>query len=127
MLNGSYWLFPAVSGTRQVRPVYPQLRTYNDFTSGFGAKADKKSIAANVRSRPKADTFTINRDHGRYAGSLPPYIVAGYLATAAGYLGASAEYLENVVAGLDELGIRDATLLDVRRRATALREGQSRN
>ena len=69
--------------------------------------------------------FTIDRSHERYVGHLPADIIAGHLATAEGYLGTSADYLEKVVAGLDELGIRDAKLLDVHRRVTLLREVQS--
>jgi cation transport protein ChaC len=65
-------------------------------------------------------TFTIDRNHERYVGRLPPDIAANHLATAAGYLGTSAEYLENTVAHLEELGIRDANLLDLHRRVTAL-------
>jgi cation transport regulator ChaC len=67
---------------------------------------------------PKADIFSINHDHEGYAGSLPPGLAAGHLAIAGGYLGASAEYLKNVVADLDELSIRDATRLDAHRRVT---------
>ena len=66
-------------------------------------------------------TFTIARNHERYVGRLPPDVVAGHLATAEGYLGTSAEYLENTVAHLAELNIRDATLLDLHRRVTRLR------
>ena len=67
-------------------------------------------------------TFTINRNHERYAGRLAPEIIAGYLATAEGYLGTSAEYLANTVAHLGELGVRDATLIDLQRRVKQLRE-----
>ncbi|MDH3739795.1 MAG: gamma-glutamylcyclotransferase [Alphaproteobacteria bacterium] len=70
-------------------------------------------------------TFTIDRNHTRYVGRLPPDIIAGHLATAEGYLGTSAEYLQNVVAGLAELGIRDAKLLDVHRRVTKLQVATS--
>lgn len=70
-------------------------------------------------------TFTIARNHERYVGRLPPDVVAGHLATAEGYLGTSAEYLENTVAHLAELGIRDATLTDLHRRVIRLREANS--
>jgi cation transport protein ChaC len=66
-------------------------------------------------------TFTIDRNHQRYVGRLPPDVVAGHLATAEGYLGSSAEYLENTVVHLAELGIHDATLTDLHRRVTRLR------
>ncbi len=69
-------------------------------------------------------TFTINRHHERYTGPMPPDIVAGHLATAEGYLGTSADYLENTVAHLAELGIDDAPLTDLHRRVTALREAK---
>ena len=65
-------------------------------------------------------TFTIDRNHERYVGRLPSDIVANHLATAKGYLGTSAEYLENTVAHLEELGIRDANLLDLHRRVKLL-------
>ncbi len=67
-------------------------------------------------------TFTINRHHERYAGRMPADVVAAYLATAEGYLGTSAEYLANTVVHLEELGIHDATLADLHRRVTRLRE-----
>ncbi len=55
---------------------------------------------------------------------MPSAIVASHLATAEGYLGTSAEYLANTVAHLEELGIRDATLVDLQRRVTQLRAAQ---
>ncbi len=69
-------------------------------------------------------TFTIERNHERYVGRLPPEIVANHLATAEGYLGTSVEYLENTVAHLAELGIRDATLTDLHRRVTRLKAAE---
>lgn len=66
-------------------------------------------------------TFTINRDHERYAGRLQPDAIAARLATAKGYLGSSAEYLENTVSHLKELGIHDAKLSDLYRRVRVLR------
>ena len=69
-------------------------------------------------------TFTINRHHERYAGRLPPDVIAARLARAEGYLGTSAEYLANTIAQLDELGIHDATLLDLHRRVTRLQAKQ---
>jgi len=56
--------------------------------------------------------------------ALPPDVVAAHLATAGGYLGSSVEYLENTVAHLAELGIRDATLTDLHRRVTRLRAAE---
>ena len=71
----------------------------------------------------RAIAFVINQAHERYAGRLPLGTVVDHLATAAGRLGSCAEYLENTVAHLDELGINDgpmhALLERVRRRQGA--------
>jgi cation transport protein ChaC len=58
----------------------------------------------------RAITFTINRDHERYAGKLPDETVADALAQACGHVGSCAEYLMETVAHLEELGIRDQRL-----------------
>jgi cation transport protein ChaC len=62
------------------------------------------------RGTVRAITFTINRDHERYAGRLPDETVADALAEACGHVGSCAEYLMETVAHLEELGIRDARL-----------------
>jgi len=62
------------------------------------------------RGDVRAITFTINRDHERYAGKLPDEKVADALARACGHVGSCAEYLMETVAHLEELGIRDARL-----------------
>jgi cation transport protein ChaC len=67
----------------------------------------------NVRSRAgqmRAITWVINRQGDRYAGKLPMETLARHLATAEGRLGSSREYLENTIAHLDELGIRERPL-----------------
>jgi len=66
-----------------------------------------------------AITFTINHGHERYAGRLHPDETARALATAAGALGSCAEYLENTVAHLDELGIGDGPMHDLLARVRA--------
>ncbi|MBO21396.1 MAG: gamma-glutamylcyclotransferase [Rhodospirillaceae bacterium] len=54
-----------------------------------------------------AVTFVINRTAERYVGRLREDSVAEHLATAEGYLGSSAEYLENTVEHLRAAGIHD--------------------
>ena len=58
----------------------------------------------------RAVTFVINHAHDRYAGLLPEDRVAEVIASAAGPLGACAEYLHNTVEHLDDLGIVDRHL-----------------
>lgn len=64
----------------------------------------------------RAITFVTDRGHDRYAGRLPTQQVAQTLATAAGFLGTSAEYLESTAAHLHELGIDDHYLIELCRR-----------
>jgi cation transport protein ChaC len=52
----------------------------------------------------------IDRRSPFYAGRLPLEDVADVLSTAAGHWGSCAEYLQNTVAHLEELGIRDRNL-----------------
>ena len=83
-------------------------------------------VTVHIENGPVAGlTFTINRHHERYAGRLAPDVIAGHLATAEGFLGTSAEYLANTVAHLAELGVHDATLVDLQRRVTRLQETSS--
>jgi cation transport protein ChaC len=62
----------------------------------------------------RAITWVINRQGARYAGKLPMETLARTLATAAGRLGSSRDYLENTVAHLDELGIGERPLHNIR-------------
>ena len=64
----------------------------------------------------QAITWVINRGGERYAGKLPMETLAKHLATAQGRLGSSRGYLENTVAHLDELGIRERPLRRIRDR-----------
>lgn len=57
-----------------------------------------------------AITWVINRSGQRYAGKLPIEVIARHLATARGRLGSGRDYLENTIAHLDELGIRERRL-----------------
>jgi cation transport protein ChaC len=54
--------------------------------------------------------FVIDRRSPFYAGKLALEDVADVLAYAAGHWGSCAEYLQNTVAHLEELGIRDRNL-----------------
>jgi cation transport protein ChaC len=57
-----------------------------------------------------AITFVVNRDHPRYAGRVSDAEAAKHIATATGALGSCASYLDNTMAHLRTLGIRDAGL-----------------
>lgn len=57
-----------------------------------------------------AVTFTIDRTHANYAGSLSHNEKIWRLATAAGSWGSSADYLLRSIAGLQACGIRDTAL-----------------
>ena len=67
----------------------------------------------------RAVAFTVNPDHPRYAGRLPEERVVRALATAAGDMGTSAEYLATTVAHLDILGVRESSLHDLHARVAA--------
>jgi glutathione-specific gamma-glutamylcyclotransferase len=68
----------------------------------------------------RAVTFTIRRDTSRYAGRLSEAEAARSIATASGRLGGCSEYFFATVDHLDELGIRDHSLVPLRRRVEAL-------
>jgi cation transport protein ChaC len=52
----------------------------------------------------------VNRAHPRYAGKLSDETAAMHIASACGTLGTCASYLQNTLAHLAALGIRDAGL-----------------
>ncbi len=60
--------------------------------------------------RVRAVTFVINRSHPRYLRELGLEETAALIATGKGDLGSCLEYLENTVAHLAALGLRDAGL-----------------
>ena len=68
----------------------------------------------------QAIAFFVNRDHPNYAGKLPLESVIKTLVSARGQLGTPAEYLMETVRGLNEHGVRDAYLLELRRRVLAM-------
>jgi len=65
--------------------------------------------------RRQAVTFVINREHPRYAADLSPEETAATIAVAAGKLGSCAEYLFSTVEHLDELGVADGPMHQLRR------------
>jgi cation transport protein ChaC len=60
--------------------------------------------------RFRAVTFVINKAHPRYLKELSVEQTAAFIATGCGALGSCREYLENTVAHLQALGLRDAGL-----------------
>ncbi len=77
----------------------------------FGGAYDARWVtleSAGVKIR--ALTFVINRAHPRYTRAYSVAQTAAIIATAAGELGSCREYLENTVAHLQALGVRDAAL-----------------
>ncbi len=70
-----------------------------------------------------AIAFVVNRRQDRYAGRLPDERLASVIATAAGHVGTSADYLAQTVAHLDALGIADAAMQRLHRRVLLLQRG----
>jgi cation transport protein ChaC len=68
----------------------------------------------------QAIAFFVNRQHSNYAGRLPLESVVKTLVSARGQLGTPAEYLMETVRGLTEHGVRDAYLLELRKRVLAM-------
>jgi cation transport protein ChaC len=63
----------------------------------------------------RAATFVINRQHPRYVASMPLQEAAAMIAVAEGWLGTCAEYLFSTVAHLDELGVEDGPMHELKR------------
>jgi len=64
----------------------------------------------------RALVFVVNREHPNYAGKLPLEEVVSAIASAAGHIGSSADYLFHTVDALATHGLRDAHLEALRRR-----------
>jgi cation transport protein ChaC len=62
------------------------------------------------RGPVRAVTFVINREHPLYARDVPLPVQARHIARAAGWIGSCREYLDNTIAHLDALGVRDSSL-----------------
>jgi cation transport protein ChaC len=61
--------------------------------------------------RVAAYSFVARRDHPQYVGRLGPEAAARLIRDGCGAKGMCREYLENTVRHLEELGIRDASLM----------------
>jgi len=69
--------------------------------------------------RVTAATYLADRSHAQYAGKLTPQQTLRYILQGVGVSGSNLDYLESTVAHLDELGIADGPLHELR--ALALR------
>jgi cation transport protein ChaC len=81
----------------------------------FGGAYNSRWVTLNgcgeaAGTRFRALTFVINHAHPRYMRELSVTEMAGLIATGCGELGSCREYLENTVAHLAELGVRDSNL-----------------
>jgi len=66
--------------------------------------------AHSSRGEVDAIAFTMDTTHERYTGDIPLERTVRALATAAGRLGSSYDYLASTVAHLDELGLHDGAM-----------------
>jgi cation transport protein ChaC len=80
-------------------------------------------MAAQTAGGPiRAVAFVVNRAHPLYCGTVSLETAARHLARARGRLGSCREYLENTVAHLAELGVRDSYLTRIHRLVQAIPE-----
>ena len=70
-------------------------------------------------------TFVMRRDCDRYAGHLTMEETAARISRAVGRLGPCSDYLENTVTAMDEIGIADGYMHDLRDRVRALQSMES--
>lgn len=68
-------------------------------------------------------TYVADRTHAHYCGRLPPEELARRIAAAHGQRGSNRAYLQNAVAHLDELGIRDGALHRLLEQVEAMEKG----
>ena len=73
--------------------------------------------------RLPAVTFVVDPRHRCYCGRLDDAEIVHLIATGHGFLGTSAEYLDNTVLHLDEQGIHDGRLRELRRRVAERQTG----
>ena len=64
----------------------------------------------------RAATFVINRQHPRYVARIEVAEAAAMISRAQGWLGSCAEYLFSTVEHMDELGIGDSAMHELKRR-----------
>lgn len=81
------------------------------FGGSYNARWVKLAPAGELGGEPfRALTFVINHAHPRYAKELSVEQTAALIANGCGEWGSCREYLENTMAHLDELGVRDKNL-----------------
>ncbi|MCF8465932.1 MAG: gamma-glutamylcyclotransferase [Sneathiella sp.] len=68
-------------------------------------------------------TFTINRSHPRYIADMDMDTTAKLLSSGAGHLGTCREYLDNTIAHLDEMNVRDRYLHTLQMKIRDLDQG----
>lgn len=74
----------------------------------YGGAYNARWVCLETQAGPiRAVTFVINRKHPRYLPELSVEQTAALIATGCGDLGTCREYLENTIAHLRELGLRD--------------------
>lgn len=77
-------------------------------------------LAARTEAGPvRAVGFVVDRSCAQYAGRLPTERLVATMATASGALGSSFDYLRALTDELDEMGIRDRALGELRARVEA--------
>ncbi len=84
------------------------------YGGAYNARWVTLEAAGNWRGeRFRALTFVINHAHPRYMAELSVEQTAALIATGCGAFGTCREYLENTVAHLLELGVRDTNLMRI--------------
>ena len=73
-----------------------------------------------------ATTFVMDTSHEQYCGDLPTVEQARIIASAAGDRGSNAEYLNNTVTRLQELGINDPQLVTLNSMVRSIAEGSGK-
>ncbi len=86
-----------------------------------GAYVPRWQTIRTADGQMRAITFIINHDHPRYTGRLTTETIVDAIANASGPMGACADYLLNTVDHLEELGIADRQLGELRDRVVEIR------
>jgi cation transport protein ChaC len=80
----------------------------------YGGAYNARWVSLNANGEKfRGVTFVCNHAHPRYTRELSVQEIAAFIATGCGDLGTCREYLENTVAHLRELGVRDANLIRI--------------
>jgi glutathione-specific gamma-glutamylcyclotransferase len=67
----------------------------------------------------QAIAFVVNHQHRAYAGDIAPEVMVKHIATASGTLGSCADYLLQTLEGLNDAGIKDKSLLRLKKQVLA--------